>query len=472
MRWYVLAMATALLIFACSSSLILYWYLRSQLYHYMVVDLETVEGLLYYALDGRLDLHEDYYSHPGSKNVQERLLEVINPAGEVLFRNDKLADRYLGGQPLSGEGESGYVQRSTRLSDGTRVFMVSRSHLLNGRPMIIRVAYAQGLISRSIGETLAAFMLSLPTVLIVTALVGYGLAKRSLDPLSKMAVRADQITAERLHDRLPVDDTGEIGQVARAFNNTLARLEHSFDQLKRFTSDASHELRTPLTLIRSVGEVGLQTGRTKEEYREIIGSMLEEVSQLSQLVDSLLTMSRADAGEIEIRPTVFRALDALREAASLIEILAEEKEQELLLGGDEDAFVLADRLLLRQALLNIIHNAVKYSPRGTSISVSVLRDATNVVLQITDAGSGIPDEARARVFDRFYRVDAARSRDAGGVGLGLSIAKWAIQAQGGYIHVVNNPDRGCTFRIAVPLHSAPPESVKKNVPESQSLPAV
>jgi len=452
--------------------MILYWHLRSQLYRYMVVDLETVEGLLYYNANRELQLHEDYYSHPESKNVQERLLEVITPTGEVLFRNDKLAHRSLGGPPLSGEGEVGYLQRSVRLSDGTRVFMVSHSHLLNGQPMIIRVAYARGLISGSIAETLAAFAFSLPIVLIITALVGYGLAKRALDPLGKMAARADQITAERLNERLPVDDTGEIGQVAHAFNDTLARLEQSFGQLKRFTSDASHELRTPLTLIRSVGEVGLQTDRTQEEYREIIGSMLEEVNRLSGLVDSLLTISRADAGETELCTVVFPAVDAVREAASLIEILAEEKDQKLLLGGDENALVLADRLLLRQALLNILHNAVKYSPPGGSISAIVLRGSASVFVDVSDTGAGIPDKDRTRVFDRFYRVDQARSREAGGVGLGLSIAKWAIQVQGGDIHVLNNPDRGCTFRIELPLHSPSAQSAKKNAPEPQSLPAV
>jgi heavy metal sensor kinase len=453
MRWYVVALAAVLLIFAVSSSMILYWHLRRQLFHYMVVDLETVEGLLYYAPDGSLQLHEDYYSHPESKNVQERLLEVVSPAGEVLFKNGRLAGRSLGESPLPGEGEIGFLERPARLSDGSDVFMVSRLHILNGHPMIVRVAYERTLISGPIIETLVAFMLSLPVVLVVTGLAGYGLAKRALDPLAKMAARANQITAERLHERLPVDDTGEIGEVAKAFNNTLQRIEQSFDQLKRFTSDASHELRTPLTAIRSVGEVGLQTERTTVEYREIIGSMLEEVNQLSRLVDSLLTISRADAGEIKLHPVVFPVFDAVREAAGLIEVLAEEKDQSLRLSGDKSVLVLADRLLLRQALLNILHNAVKYSPPGGSISVVVSRSSTNVFLEISDTGAGISDRDRARVFDRFYRVDQSRSRPAGGVGLGLSIAMWTVRAHSGDIHVVNNPNRGCTFRIELPLQS-------------------
>jgi signal transduction histidine kinase len=202
-----------------------------------------------------------------------------------------------------------------------------------------------------------------------------------------------------------------------------------------------------------VGEVGLQTERTTVEYREIIGSMLEEVNQLSRLVDSLLTISRADAGEIKLHPVVFPVFDAVREAAGLIEVLAEEKDQSLRLSGDKSVLVLADRLLLRQALLNILHNAVKYSPPGGSISVVVSRSSTNVFLEISDTGAGISDRDRARVFDRFYRVDQSRSRPAGGVGLGLSIAMWTVRAHSGDIHVVNNPNRGCTFRIELPLQS-------------------
>ena len=175
-----------------------------------------------------------------------------------------------------------------------------------------------------------------------------------------------------LHERLPIGEVDdELGHLARVFNNLLARLEQSFEQLRRFTSDASHELRTPLTSIRSVGEVALQKDGSREEYRDTIGSMLEEVNRLTALVDSLLTISRADAGRIQLHPTVFSAMDLAREAAGLFEVLVEEKGQRITVQGDEGVNVKGDRVFLRQALVNIIHNAVKYSPVGGTISVGV-----------------------------------------------------------------------------------------------------
>ena len=177
---------------------------------------------------------------------------------------------------------------------------------------------------------------------------------------------------QRLHERLPSDSVDdELGHLARVFNRTLARLEQSFEQLRRFTSDASHELRTPLTLIRSVGEVGLQQEGTTEDYREIIGSMLEEGTRLTRLLDSLLTISRADAGQIALQRTTVRVLDLVRETVSLFEVLAEEKALHLVVEADHSRIsVEADRILLRQALVNILHNAIKYR-RWEASSASV-----------------------------------------------------------------------------------------------------
>jgi signal transduction histidine kinase len=225
----------------------------------------------------------------------------------------------------------------------------------------------------------------------------------------------------------------------------------SLERLRRFTSDASHELRTPLTAIRSVGEVALQREGTAEEYRDTIGSMLEEVNRLTGLVENLLTISRADAGSIELHPSVFSAMDLARESAGLFEVLIEEKSQRMSIEGDETVRVKGDRMFLRQALVNIIHNAVKYSPAGSAISVRVRQDsAGGVCLEVADGGPGISAEHSERIFDRFYRVDESRSREAGGAGLGLSIAQWAIRLQGGDIRLLTSLGRGCTFQICLP----------------------
>jgi heavy metal sensor kinase len=267
-----------------------------------------------------------------------------------------------------------------------------------------------------------------------------------------MARRAKEITPQRLHDRLPNDDTDdELGQLARVFNETLARLEQAFEQLRRFTSDASHELRTPLAAIRSVGEVGLQKDGTRSEYRDIIGSMLEEVNRLTSLVDSLLTISRADAGSLQLELVQVPVMQLAREAAALFEVLVEEKALTLVLTGDESATVRGDRLFLRQALMNVLHNAVKYSPVGGEIRIRVQRIADEVAVEIEDHGPGVPPEDRTRVFDRFYRVDRARWRESGGAGLGLAITKWVVEAHRGEISLEGGAPHGCLFRLKLPV---------------------
>jgi heavy metal sensor kinase len=452
--WYVSVLAAVLLLFSIGTSVLLFWQLRAQMDRYNVQDVETVEGLLYFTPGGQLGLKEDYHNHPESKLVLERLLEVRAPDGAVLYRNARLGNRSLGGEPFPGEGVGGYSNRAGRLADGTRIRMVSRRHNIDGRPTLIRLAYSEEHLWLHLEELLGASLLALPLTLAVAGFAGYALARRALAPLEQMARRAEEITSDRLSGRLPTspDDVGdELDQLARVFNNTLGRLEQSFEQLRRFTSDASHELRTPLAAMRSVGEVGLQKGGGAGQYRDTIGSMLEEVNRLTRLVDALLTISRADAGAIQFHPSVFSVLELAREAAALLEVLMEEKSIKLILSGDESAAVKGDRLFLRQSLVNIIHNAVKYSPPRGTISVHVGHDETaRVVVEIADDGPGIPAEHLAHVFDRFYRVDKSRSRNDGGAGLGLSIASWAVKAHGGEIGLDSAPGSGCIFRICLP----------------------
>ena len=455
--WYVFVLAgVQVLTWGLTASFLLLQ-LRNQLSHYAIQDIETVEGLLYFDAGGRLLLREDYHNHPESRRLLERLLEVRSPQGAVLYRNERLGDRALGGNPFPGEGEEQFSPRSTRLADGTPVGMVSRRWTLDGRTLVIRLAYSEEPIWARFAEFALASLFAVPIALALAALGGYVLARRSLAPLEAMACRAEQITSERLHERLPIREPGdELGRLAGVFNNLLARLEQAFEQLRRFTSDASHELRTPLTLIRSVGEVALQKDDGREAYRDAIGSMLEEVNRLTLLVDSLLTISRGDAGSIQLHPTLFRAMDLAREATSLFEVLVEEKGQHITVDGDEGVNVKGDRVLLTQALLNIIDNAVKYSPVGGTIHVGVHSEpAGTVLLEVVDNGPGIAPEHSAKVFDRFYRVDDSRSRQAGGVGLGLSIAQWAVRVNGGDIHLLTTQGSGCTFRICLPPSVTP-----------------
>jgi heavy metal sensor kinase len=400
-------------------------------------------------------MHEDYHNHPESKDLIERFLEVRSPEGPVLYRNQRLGNRMLGGIPFTGEGVNNYSVRSVHLDDGTRVRMVSRVHSLDGRRIVIRLGHSEEPLWSRIREMLLASILVLPLVLAIAGLAGYGLARRALGPIEQMARRAQDITPDRLHERLPNDHTGdELGQLACVFNQTLARLEQAFEQLRRFTSDASHELRTPLAAIRSVGEVGLQKNGSREDYRDIIGSMLEEVNRLTSLVDSLLTISRADAGSLQLQLVNVPLMQLAREAAAIFEVLAEEKAIRFLLTGDETAVVRGDRLFLRQAFVNLLHNAVKYSPVGGTIDIRIQGSPTGVSVEIEDDGPGVPSEDCTKIFDRFYRVDKARWSESGGAGLGLSITKWIIEAHRGRIAFDSAITRGCLFRIYIPCEIA------------------
>jgi heavy metal sensor kinase len=267
-----------------------------------------------------------------------------------------------------------------------------------------------------------------------------------------MVRRAGRITADRLSERLPTGGAeDELGRLARVFNDMLARLEQAFDQIRRFTSDCSHELRTPLAIISSVGEFGLQKDGSREEYRAVVSSMLEEVDRLTSLVDSLLTISRADSGALQLQHSAVPVMEITRDVVSLLEALAEEKSQRIFLEGDESLEVVGDRLFLRQALFNVIHNAVKYSPEGGAIGVRVLHEDRGMVsVEIEDSGPGIPPEDQLKVFERFYRVEKARTRQSGGAGLGLSIAKWAVEAHGGSIHVTSVSGHGSRFCVRLP----------------------
>jgi heavy metal sensor kinase len=450
--WYTSVLAGLLVLAWGGTGALLFWQLRGQLDHFSVQEIETIEGLLYFTPNGQLRMREDYHNHPESKDLIERFVEVRAVNDGVLFRNERLGNRALGGDPFAGEGIGGYSARTARLADRTRVRMVSRVHILDGRPLLIRLAHSEEPLWSQLAELLVASLLVLPVILATAGFAGYGLARRALSPIEQMARRAGQITPDRLNERLPNDGTDdELGQLARVFNQTLSRLEQAFEQLRRFTSDASHELRTPLAAIRSVGEVVLQKDPSRDEYRDAIGSMLEEVNRLTSLIDNLLTISRADAGHISLQRADVQVMDLVREAVGLFEILIEEKSLQLSVEGDENTAIQGDRLFLRQALVNMLHNAVKYSPVGGVISVRVRqKDGLPLVIEIQDQGPGIPVEDRSKIFDRFYRVDKARWRESGGAGLGLSIAKWAVEVHGGNIGLDSAPNHGCIFRMTLP----------------------
>lgn len=291
---------------------------------------------------------------------------------------------------------------------------------------------------------------------VVLALGGWGgmaLVRRAFKPLSQMAEDAQRITADDLHARLQPDlrAGAELQQLGDAFNATLQRLESSFDQLRRFTADVSHELRTPLTGLRTVGEVALGRGGSVDDHREAIETMLEATDRLSRLTDELLALARLDASQ---PGAGFESVDLAALVAEVVDqasVLAEERRQSLVLDAPESVMIFGDPRALRRAVLNIIDNAIKYSPEGTRVDVRVTASGESAVVEVRDQGPGIPPEYHERVFERFFRVDKSRSRELGGTGLGLSLVRRIVLSHSGTVGLSSGGGEGSTFRLSLPL---------------------
>jgi heavy metal sensor kinase len=292
----------------------------------------------------------------------------------------------------------------------------------------------------------------IPVALLLALLGGFFLAGRALSPVKDITRKAQDITAENLSERLPVKNPhDEIGHLAGVFNETLGRLESSFQQLRRFTADASHELRTPLTSIRSVGEVALKKSGDSDAFREAIGSMLEDTERLTRLVDNLLVLARGDAGKAKLNLASVDLGSLVLEVVEELRVLAEEKNQILAASVEKNVEAKVDKETIRLALSNILHNAILHTQADGKVKIRMARsDGEGTIIDITDNGPGIPESERIRVFERFYRIDKARSRAAGGAGLGLAIARWAVDVNGGSISFREKDGPGTLCRIILP----------------------
>jgi heavy metal sensor kinase len=296
------------------------------------------------------------------------------------------------------------------------------------------------------------FLLSLPAMLLMAGFAGDLLARKSLAPIAEMTARAERISAENLHERLPVKNRNdELGKLARVFNDLLARIESSFDGMRRFTADASHELRTPLAIIRGEADVALSQDRAPGEYRETLAIIQDEARLLSGTVEDMLALARADAGQRRLKLEEFYFNDLIEECVRSARALALNKNITLDFESSDDTAFRGDEDLLRRMAINLLDNAIKYTPDGGSVLVKLWREDGRINLRVTDSGIGIPAEASARVFERFYRVDKARSRAEGGSGLGLLIVKWIAEAHHGSVSLESAPERGSSFTVLMPV---------------------
>jgi signal transduction histidine kinase len=455
--WYVSILAVLLAVYVILVFTFQYALLQRQIYHDEIQDVETVEGLLFFDQDGTLRLQQNYHSHPQSHLLIDRLMEVRDENGTVLYRSDALEGAALGGPLLSGEGNGTFNERIVRSSDGTFVALISHVHPLQGRTVLIRLGYSLAPLLERMLQFLGLLLIALPVALVAAGFAGSEIAKRALRPLEQMAARAEQITENNLHDRLEIENAqDELGHMARVFNQLLERLDQAFSHLKRFTADAAHELRTPLASLRAVGEVALQDATKPEQYREAIGSILEETGRLNQTIEGLLLLARTETSFPATKEQLIFLPELVAEILLMLGALLEERNIQVVEqdAGLKQRFVRARRSLIRVALVNVIHNAIKFSPDASTLRITYAIagvPGTFAEVSVQDEGPGLAPGDYERVFDRFFTSSREETASASGSGLGLSIAKLALERSGGDIYFAEQPQAGACCIVRLPL---------------------
>ena len=321
---------------------------------------------------------------------------------------------------------------------------------------LIEVAVASEAMQEALEHLLILLVLLIPALIVCAATGGYFLVNRALRPVDRLSRTAEQLSLQNLTLRLPVLRSGDaLERLSLALNNMLARLRDSVLTSRRFLADASHELRTPLTIIKGeLQEVSRTTTLSSGDVRERVGSVLEEVERLEHLVSGLLALARLDAGEARREWRVFDLAALARTTAEQMRLMAEDRGLTLEI-VTTPASVCGEAARIKQVIVNLLGNAIRFTPAGGAVSVHVLSVDDGSVLEIRDTGVGIPAAALPRVFDRFFRVDAARSREDGGAGLGLSIVRAICVGHGAEITVESRVEHGSCFRVHFPQHHVP-----------------
>jgi heavy metal sensor kinase len=298
-------------------------------------------------------------------------------------------------------------------------------------------------------------LLIVPGGVLLAALGGWFMARIALKPVDELRAAAHQISISRLDRRLPLrGTTDELDRLAETFNEVFVRLQEAVEQMRQFTASISHELRTPLTAMRGEAEVALLSDYSREEYRRVLASQLEEFERLNRLVNELLTLARAEAGEIHLARDPVDLAALVRSAADLLGPIATERKISMQVEAGGRVEVSGDPGWLERLVLNLLDNAIKFTDREGSVRLAVHSNGNEAVLEVRDSGSGISPEALPHIFERFYRGDTSRSRQVEGVGLGLALVRWIVDAHNGRIDVWSQPGVGSRFAVVLPLARA------------------
>jgi two-component system OmpR family sensor kinase len=321
----------------------------------------------------------------------------------------------------------------------------------NGWPCLLLAAESLDSVAAALAVVRRAIFISLPLMLALAGLGGYVLSTRSLAPLASMAAQAKTITGHNLETRLDIGNPAEeLAVLVVAFNELLSRLDQSFESMRRFVADASHELRTPISVIRGEADVALAQDRSTVEYKQSLAIVLDESRRLSRLVDDLLNLARADAGHVKLQVHDFYLNELLADCCRSVQALAAARNIAVECKPGADLQFRGDEELLRRLVMNLLDNAIRYTPPGGTVEAALESGGDRVRIRVSDTGIGIPEEAAPHIFERFYRADKARSRQDGGFGLGLAIVKWIAESHNGAVELSSRNGAGSAFTVTLP----------------------
>ncbi|MGQ0695994.1 MAG: sensor histidine kinase [Nitrospiraceae bacterium] len=453
--WYGSALALVLIIF----SVVLYAITARNLRDAVDQSLEETATTAVRSLEERGFLplidEEELLSHFPELARIDKFFQIFSPSGTITIRspNIKQHEVPLSQTALNTTFNGRTIFESAKYPNEPPLRLISVPIIYRGNLLyIVQVGTSMESIEETLRRFLILLIVAMPIVLAVSLAAGWFLAGRAMRPVDAITLAAQRIAAGDLSQRLTMSTAAdEIGRLASTFNDMIGRLDASFQQIRRFTSDASHELRTPLTVMKGETELVLRRPRLLEDYQSVLESNLEEIDRLTHIVDELLFLSRADMGEVktESLPVVLQSLvEDIHKQATL---LGQDRNIEVVLGTVMSAVVLGDELRLRELLLNLVENAVKYSHPGGKVEIALVTDSQQASLLVTDQGIGIAPEDQTRIFNRFFRTDDARAHTKKGTGLGLAICSWIVESHRGRIDVKSDVGSGSTFTVTLPL---------------------
>jgi len=345
--------------------------------------------------------------------------------------------------------ESGSTDFET--DDGTLRFLDEKIVSPSGQKYLVQVGSSMEQVRLALQRFSELAFVLIPFAVVLAAVAGWFFAGGALAPIRRIAQAAHDIEPSNLTGRLPLTGAqDEVDQLAASFNEALARIEKVVGELRQLSGSIAHELRTPIAALRGEAELALLHARSLNEVKDVLGSQIEDFDKLSRMIDQLLTLVRAESGGIKFNLQAIDVGLAVTAVVDTFALMATTRgiALESISGANLIAFV--DPQWLEHVLINLLDNAIKYTPPGGSISIHAMADSCNVSIEVRDSGQGIPAEALPYIFDRFYRVDPSRSRQAGGAGLGLSFVKWIVEEHGGTIQVTSRVNRGSTFTVRLP----------------------